>query len=122
MVTPAPYVALILMLAVTRLTRLTGWDTFPPLVRLRRWVTGERTVSAGSTNARLGLTAEQVTATVKYRWPTLAEGLSCAYCSSLWWGTAVYVGWRLEPRWTLYAAVPLALSAVVGAWARWLDP
>lgn len=119
---PHPYVALILMLAIFRLVRLIGWDHMPLLIRARSWATGARHTSNGSTNARLGVTNEQVENTVTFKRQWLADLIACSYCSGLWLSTAVYVAWRFEPRWTLYAAVPLALSTVVGAWSRWIDP
>jgi len=121
-VTPHPYIAVILTLAVFRLVRLIGWDHMPYLIRVRAWATGEQHTSNGSTNARLGVTNEQVQNTVTYRRQWLADLIACSYCSGLWLSTAAYVAWRFEPRWTLYAAVPLALSTVVGAWSRFIDP
>lgn len=119
---PGPWVALVLVLATFRICRLAGWDHFPPLLAARRWATGEYVVSSGSTNARLRVTNEEVEYEVRHRRPTLYAGLSCAYCSSVWFGAAVYLAWRLEPSWTLTGAAVLAASAAVGLVARWLDP
>ena len=46
--------------------------------------------------------------------PRFEEWLSCVWCSGAWVALGVYGCWLAEPRWTLYAAVPLAISAVVG--------
>jgi Protein of unknown function (DUF1360) len=120
-VIPSPWIALVLVLAIFRVVRLIGWDTFPPLIRLRDWITGARVVTAGSTNARMRLTNEQVETHYEFRWPTLAEGISCAYCASIWIGSGVYIAWLAWPKWTLYVAAPLAVSTAVGLIARWLD-
>lgn len=119
---PSVWQAVIITLACLRTTRLIGWDDLPALVAARRWVTGEHTMNSGSTNARLGQTAEPVTHRTAWRRPALAYGLSCAYCLSVWGGVAWYAAWRLWPSWTLAAAFPLAVSSAVGLIARWLDP
>jgi hypothetical protein len=110
------------MLAISRVVRLVGWDHMPFLVKARAWVTGEYRTSNGSTNARLGVTNEQVQTTVAHRRQWIADLISCPFCLGLWLSAAVYVAWRFEPRWTLYGAVPLAISTLVGTWVRFLDP
>jgi hypothetical protein len=39
---PSPWVGLVLGLAAYRLTRLGGWDDWPPIAKLRAWLLGER--------------------------------------------------------------------------------
>lgn len=119
---PHPWPALILALAVLRACRLAGWDTLPPLVAARDWLAGAETVTRGSTNAFLRQSADPLEETTSYRRPLIHELLTCAYCLGLWTSGFVYACWLLEPRWTLYGAVPLALSTVVGMAAHWLDP
>lgn len=119
---PSPWVGLVLVLAAYRCTRLTGWDDFPPIVRARAWVVGEKVVTRGSTNARLRQTSEKVERDTTYRWPTLNQFLHCAFCSGWWWSLAVYLSWIFAPRPTLYACAPLAFSAAVGLVAKNLDP
>lgn len=119
---PSAWASLVLALAAFRLTRLAGWDDLPPIVRARAWLVGEKAVTTGSSNARMGLSGDPVETTYRYRWPTLAYALHCAFCSGAWWSLAVYVAWRLEPSWTLTAMFPLAVSAFVGTWAKVLDP
>lgn len=114
LVTPAPLVIVVLYLAAFRVTRLIGWDDLPPIARLRARLTGE-TVYHNSTVSR----DEPV---YSYRRPLLAHFLGCAYCVGFWICNAVYVAWLLAPTATLYAAVPLALAALVGTHARRLDP
>lgn len=119
---PSPWVSLVLALGTLRVVRICGWDTFPPIVRVRGWLLGTTVSRTGSQNSVNGLTSEQVTATVTYRRPVLAELLECAFCQGWWWSVAAYVAWRLEPSWTVAVLAPFALSMAVGLAARWLDP
>jgi len=121
-VTPGWLHFFILALACFRATRITGWDDFPPVAKARAWVVGEKVATAGSMAARHRLTNEQVGVAYTYRWPTLAHGLSCAFCAGAWWSAVFYAAWLEEPRYTMYVAVPLALSSFVGLTARSLDP
>lgn len=107
---PPPYVALVLVLAVYRLTRLLGWDGFPPIVRLRDRLLRKRT---GRTSGG----AE----TVAFGRPVLAEGWQCPYCLGFWVGLLVWALWLLAPDVTLYVSAPFALNALVGIVSRNLD-
>lgn len=118
---PHPWVALVLALATFRAVRLIGWDDLPPILRLRRRVTGEQVSVSSSANAALGLTSEVPQAVYSWRRPTLAHFLGCAYCQGWWTGLVVYGAWLLWPIGTLYACAPFALNAVVGIVARNLD-
>lgn len=111
-----------LALAVYRLCRLAGWDTFPPIARARAWVVGLQVATTGSTNARMGVTNEAVQQTVTFRRPLLAEFLGCAFCLGFWLSVLVVACWRLEPDWTLRVCFVLALSATAGLIAKQLDP
>lgn len=121
-VIPSPWIGLILALGTFRLVRLLAWDTFPPAVRARAWVLGEEVTSTGSLNARQGLTGEPMEVTVRYRRQFLADLFHCAYCLGFWLSILVYLAWVFEDKWTLYIAVPFALSGIVGIIARVLDP
>jgi hypothetical protein len=99
-VTPSPLVALVLALALQRTWRLAAEDNFPPLVWARDHVVGYQGEIAGAPVIRR---------------PLLAEWLRCVWCSGLWLAAGWYTGWLLEPRWTLYAAAPLALSAAAAS-------
>lgn len=44
---PHPWPALVVALAAYRLTRLGGWDDFPPIYRIRAWIIGERWIPDG---------------------------------------------------------------------------
>ena len=96
---PAPWVGLVLALAVLRVYRLAALDTFPPLVHARNRLVGATFTRAGRPS---------------FTRPLLADWLVCAWCSGLWWSAGWYTAWLLWPRPTLYAAVPLALSAAAG--------
>lgn len=127
---PSWYVAALLALAAFRITRLTGWDDFPPVAKIRGLVVGERIEQSGTINAKMGVSNEPVEYVYKYRWPLLAHALHCAYCAGFWWCCGIYVAWVLSGApgavhyhsWLFYAATPFALNAVVGTWARMLDP
>jgi hypothetical protein len=121
-VIPGVWQSVVLTLAVFRTVRLLGWDHLPTLVRARKWATGEYTVTNGSTNARLRQTNEPVTEETRWRRPTLAALLACPYCLGAYISVVWYVAWRIYPSWSLTVAAPFALSAAVGAWARWIDP
>lgn len=120
---PSPWVGLILALAAYRITRLIGWDDLPPIAKARWWLLGARTVgTSASTSAGMGLTSETTTWVTTYRRPLLAHFIHCAFCLGFWCSVVVYVAWLEVPTQTLYAAVPLALAAVVGLIAKQLDP
>ncbi len=44
----------------------------------------------------------------------VAEFVECSWCAGFHTSWVAYAGWRLAPRATMTAAVPFALSAVVG--------
>lgn len=119
---PSGLVLVVLALAAYRACRLTGWDDFPPVAWVRAKITGEKIVSTGSFNARHNLTDEPLESTYSYRWPTLAHFLHCAFCSGFYWSVAFYLAWLEWPRYTMYVAVPAALSALVGLIAKNWDP
>lgn len=127
---PSWWLFVVLALGAARLTRLAGWDDLPPIVRLRGWIVGEKAVTRGSTNARMGVTSEQVEQSYTYRWPGLAHFLSCSFCSGFWFATLVYGGWLVAGSpgalhyhsWLFYALVPFALSEAVGLVSKNLDP
>lgn len=119
---PSPWVAFVLLIAAFRISRFIGWDTFPPIVRARDWVTGARTVTRGTQAARTGMSGDKLEVDVEYRWEWLDELFRCAYCLGFWVSLAVYLGWVFAPTKTLYVAAVAALSGGVGIMARWLDP
>lgn len=110
---PSPWVALVLGLAAFRLTRLGGWDDFPPIERVRAWIIGE------SWNAKAGVPE---TTLPTYRRPLLAHLVHCAFCLGAWISLAVYLWWILTPEWGLYPLAPFALSGFVGLVAKNWDP
>lgn len=117
---PSPWVAVVLGLAVYRLLRLAGWDTFPPIVRARAWVTGEYVVRTGDANQMMGI-SEPPGLAYRYRRPLLAELIACAFCLGVWLSGLAYAAWLEWPHPTLYGAFPLALSAFAGLVAKVLD-
>lgn len=119
---PHPWPALVLALGTYRVVRLIGWDDLPPVLRLRRWITGEQSQVSASTNTSLGLTNELPQVVYWWKRPTLAHFLGCAYCQGFWVGLAVYGAWIVWPRPSLYALAPFALNGIVGIVARNLDP
>ena len=107
---PGWWEAALLTGAAFRLTRFAGWDDFPPVARLRAWLTGEA--------AEIVAGREMTT----WRRPLVAHLLQCAYCIGFWVSLGTYLAWLSAPRATLYVAAPLALSTAVGVIARMLDP
>ena len=95
---PSALPALILALAALRCWRLLAADTLPPLVELRSWLAG-----AWESETVMGFDR-----------PLVKEWIECPFCSGLWWSAAWYAAWLEQPRWALYAAAPLAISAAVG--------
>lgn len=119
---PHLYVSLVLTLAVYRLCRLIGWDEFPPIARLRDWVTGAEEVVAQSINQRLGVTNDPPAQTTwRYKRPLLARFIECPFCLGWWLSLGAYLAWLWEPRYTLYALFPFALSGLVGLTSKNLD-
>lgn len=125
----------VLSLAAFRLTRLLGWDELT--VPLRAWATRipdreynsaaqfiENLKASGvdpwgdESEHRAGLLKLGITRRRYY----VAKLVRCAWCAGFWISTATWVAWSVEPRVTLWLAVPLALSALVGLVAKRLDP
>lgn len=109
---PSPMEFLVLTLGAFRICRLAGWDNFPLAARARAWATGQSHYYNSTEGGDV----------YRYRRPTLEHFLGCPWCVGFWISVAAYVAWVLEPRWTIYALVPWAISAVVGLVARNLDP
>jgi Protein of unknown function (DUF1360) len=120
-VIPSALVLLVLVLSAYRLTRLIGWDDFPPIHKLRARATGETKHVAGSSNAQAGLTDETPRVTWTWKRPLLAHFLACSFCQGFWTSVVVYAVWAAEPHWSLYALVPLAISGAVGLISKNLD-
>lgn len=103
---------LVLALGVFRLTRLVGWDEFPPVARARdRWLDKRITRR---------LTGDDLPAYTFGR-PVLAAMVQCPYCLGFWIGLAVWLLWLVVPTVVLFALAPFALNALVGIVARNLD-
>lgn len=119
----------LLVLATYRVVRIIGWDNAPLIIRIRGWITGAELVTNGSTNARLGVTNEDVISSTRYRRPTLDHFLGCPFCQGFYVSLAAYGAWLLagapgavgSSSWAWYLAAPLALSAAVGLVAKNLD-
>lgn len=104
-VLPAPWVGVVLALAVYRIVRLVGWDDFPLVAKARNWATG----------------AEDWDGEIYFRRELFAHFLGCAFCQGFWWSVIFYVAWLELPTATLYVAAPFALSGAVGLIAKNLD-
>lgn len=118
---PGPWVALVLVLAAFRVTRLIGWDTLPFLERARAWATGEERRYVGDVNAMNNLTGDQLHVETTHRRPSIAKLLECPWCLGFWVSILVYLAWVFAPTEAIYGATPFALSAAVGFTTRWLD-
>jgi hypothetical protein len=87
---------LVLALAAWRTYRLISLDDLPLLVRIRNWLVGAEFHGSRPPT---------------FKRPTLADWLSCGWCSGLWWSVGWYAAWLEQSRYTLYAAAPLAINA-----------
>jgi hypothetical protein len=137
---PDPWAAVVLVFGAYRLTRLFGWDDWPPIYRVRAWATGERWVPEAFADppewpAPLvapteepvempGKTPESEVSDVRvaYSRPTFAHLVHCPFCLGWWVSLATYAAWNLSAGWTLWLIAPFALSGAVGLLARNLDP
>lgn len=97
---PSPLVLLVLALAAFRLFRLAAHDEFPPVAWARDRILGA--------HIHTGRAAT-------FDRPLLADWLLCPWCSGAWYSAGWYGAWLLWPHGCLYAAVPFAISAAVGA-------
>lgn len=148
---PSPWVGLVLGLAAYRLTRLGGWDDWPPIYRLRAWIIGERwipdlpwgnpghdvmgdIVEAVERAREHGInlpdspelpgkqpSSEAEGVRPAYDRPLLAHLFHCPFCLGWWISLAVYLWWVLTPAWGLYPVAPFALAGFVGLVAKNLD-
>lgn len=142
--------AVLLVLAAYRLTRLGGWDAFPPAAKLRARLIGEewRTLNPEDLGRMIGVPAEadfdpdslhhspapqipllpgkQPTSPVEgvrpgYSRPTLAHLVHCPFCLGWWVTLACWVGFQASPHWALVALSPFALAGAVGLVGKDLD-
>lgn len=47
--------------------------------------------------------------------------ITCPWCAGFWISVAWWIAWLITPDWTLWAATPWAISAVVALVAKNLD-
>lgn len=111
---PSPWVGIVIALGVYRLCRLIGWDDFPPVKRIRARLTGEVTYRNSTENRD-----ERI---YRYDRPTLEHFITCPFCLGFWLSLIAYACWYVEPKWTVYALAPWALSGAVGLISKNLDP
>lgn len=111
---------LLLSLLAFRLTRLAGWDDFPPIAATRDWVVGAKWVFIPN-NGRLTPAEEIEEGWWEHDRPLLAALFQCAFCLGWWISLAVAAAWWLWPHATVLVSLPFALSSVVGLVAKNLD-
>lgn len=104
---PGWYAFILLALAAWRTFQLIADDDI--LDRPRRWV-----LRLGNDWVKDG---DPVPEAYRAKW---AAFITCPYCAGFWIAVAWYVAYLVSD-WTLYAAVPLALSAGVVAGAKLLS-
>lgn len=136
---------MILVFGAYRLTRLVGWDDWPPIVRARVWLLREYWVAVddGGTVVSMGgpgphpsgsqfetekpvpgkpPSSEVSDVRPGYGRPTLAHLIHCPFCLGWWISLTVYTFWLADAHWALYTLFPWALSGLVGLLAKNLDP
>lgn len=137
---PDVWIFALLALAAFRVTRLAGWDTFPPAERararlLKTWIEPRcsscnvgRTDYEGRPHGWVGLercpscnSADPPIFVEGYSRPLLADLFNCPFCLGFWVCLAAYLSWLAAPTVTLVVAIPFALSTVVGLAAKNLD-
>jgi hypothetical protein len=98
---PEPWAAVLLAAAAFRVWRLIAADKI--LDRPRDWLTRRPMYSDGLHRV------------------TLDMWLHCPWCSGAWVTLGWWAAWMICPEWTVVAAVPFALNAVVALVAVNLD-
>lgn len=104
----------IIALGAYRLTRLLGWDDWPPIYKAREWLLGEKWFYPSQTNVH--------PPRVAYDRPLLAKLFHCPFCLGWWVSLACWGSWLAFPHFTVIALTPWALSGAVGLLAKNLDP
>lgn len=122
---PSPWEFVILALAVYRLTRLAGWDDFPPIAAVRELLLGEEWVGTDA-EVEVELPGKTPSTPVEalrptYRRPLLAHLVHCPFCVGWWISLAAFLSWLALGDWALVLLVPFAISGVVGLVAKNLD-
>jgi Protein of unknown function (DUF1360) len=101
---------LLLMLAAYRIYHLLADDTI--LDRPRKWVLGlPRSYDPDRESANLY---------PGYR-ENVATWLTCPWCAGFWISLGWWAAWLITPKWATVAAVPWALSALVGLIGKHLE-
>lgn len=117
----------VLALGAYRLTRLGGWDDWPPIYKLRAWVIGERWYYSNAADSSAPElpgkqpNSEANAVRVGYDRPLLAHLVHCPFCLGWWVSAACWACWLPFPHFTVIALTPFALSGVVGVIAKNLD-
>ena len=116
---PEPWEFVLLALGTFRLTRLLGWDAFPPIRKLRDRITGaEWHWNKEGLEQKRGETATEVAGTWTFRRPVIAELVDCPFCLGLWLSGGVFLLWWAFGDPMLAAMTPFAISGVVGVIAK----
>ena len=105
---PGWYELVLLALAAFRVYRLIGEDDI--LDRPRRYL-----LRLGSDWRQQG---DPVPKNYRAKWGAF---ITCPWCAGFWISIAWWVAWQLYEEWTLWAAAPWAISAIVALVAKNLD-
>jgi len=89
MILPDPFTFIVLALATFRLTRLITTDVITEFIRTWVWKRFPLSTKTGYL-------------------------FTCDWCMSIWFASLVTISYTIVPTATLFVALPLALSAVVG--------
>jgi hypothetical protein len=137
--------AIVLVLASYRLTRLGGWDAWPPAAKIRarligeEWTAEEQRVideydalsqfprpQMQEIGQSVDLPGKQPSSPIEgvrpgYRRPTLAHLVHCPFCLGWWVTLTCWGAFEFWPHGALVALSPFALAGAVGLVGKDLD-
>lgn len=127
---PDAWPAVLLALAVFRITRLVGWDDLTITLRVKATGLSDREHHDWATYIDQMRQADRDAWDVPGSQPPpiserrfyLSKMLRCPWCVGFWLSAAAWVLWLAEPQAAVALALPFAVSAVVGLVAKNLDP
>lgn len=127
---PDVWAAVLMGMAVYRISRLVVVDKFPPVAKLRDWFkyhwpdTGDivsRKPKRGflQPNAPAGTDPRDIERWRVIQGTSLGYLISCMYCTPFWVAVLIWGAWQVWPEQTLIFCTPWALATVGTLLHRW---